>query len=103
MSECNHFSAPCARFQRRSKTSPWGGCHSEPFAVILSAAKDLALPAQGKLREESRSALRWIGAEGGQGGEVEERIRARFLAALGMTMGATVRRTGLGMACHSER
>ncbi len=30
-------------------------CHSEPFAVILSAAKDLALPAQGKLREESRS------------------------------------------------
>ena len=40
------------------------GCHSEPFAVILSAAKDLALPAQGKLREESRS---------GHGG------RARFL------------------------
>jgi hypothetical protein len=31
-------------------------CHSEPFAVILSAAKDLALGAQGKLREESRSA-----------------------------------------------
>jgi hypothetical protein len=30
-------------------------CHSEPFAVILSAAKDLALPAQGKLREESLS------------------------------------------------
>jgi len=30
-------------------------CHSEPFAVILSAAKDLALGAQGKRREESRS------------------------------------------------
>jgi hypothetical protein len=30
-------------------------CHSEPFAVILSEAKDLALGAQGKLREESRS------------------------------------------------
>ena len=29
-------------------------CHSEPFAVILSAAKGLPLPAQGKLREESR-------------------------------------------------
>jgi hypothetical protein len=29
-------------------------CHSEPFAVILSVAKDRALPAQGKLREESR-------------------------------------------------
>jgi hypothetical protein len=28
-------------------------CHSESFAVILSAAKDLALPAQDKLREES--------------------------------------------------
>jgi hypothetical protein len=26
-----------------------------PFAVILSAAKNLALPAQGKLREGSRS------------------------------------------------
>jgi hypothetical protein len=31
-------------------------CHSESFAVILSAAKDLALPAQDKLREESRPA-----------------------------------------------
>jgi len=31
--------------------------HSEPFAVILSEAKDLALGAQGKLREESRSGL----------------------------------------------
>jgi hypothetical protein len=31
-------------------------CHSEPFAVILSEAKDLALGAQGKLREESCSA-----------------------------------------------
>jgi hypothetical protein len=30
------------------------GCHSESFAVILSAAKDLALPAQDKLHEESR-------------------------------------------------
>jgi len=30
------------------------GCHFEPFAVILSEAKDLALGAQGKLREESR-------------------------------------------------
>ena len=27
------------------------GCHSEPFTVILSEAKDLALGAQGKLRE----------------------------------------------------
>jgi len=27
-------------------------CHSEPFAVILSAARDLALGAQDKLREE---------------------------------------------------
>ena len=36
------------------KTLHW--CHSEPFAVILSAAKDLALPAQDKLREESRPA-----------------------------------------------
>jgi hypothetical protein len=32
-------------------------CHSEPFAVILSEAKDLALGAQGKLREESCSGL----------------------------------------------
>ena len=31
-------------------------CHSEPFAVILSEAKDLALGAQGKLREASCSA-----------------------------------------------
>ncbi len=30
--------------------------HSEPFAVILSEAKDLALGAQGKLREEARPA-----------------------------------------------
>ena len=30
--------------------------HSEPFAVILSEAKDLALGGQGKLREEARSA-----------------------------------------------
>jgi hypothetical protein len=32
-------------------------CHSEPFAVILSEAKDLALSAQGKLREESGSEM----------------------------------------------
>jgi len=31
-------------------------CHSEPFAVILSEAKDLGLGAPGKLREESCSA-----------------------------------------------
>jgi len=31
-------------------------CHPEPFAVILSEAKNLALGAQGKLREGSRSA-----------------------------------------------
>jgi len=30
-------------------------CHSESFAVILSEAKNLALPAQDKLREGSRS------------------------------------------------
>src|SRR5208337_2630779 len=43
------------------------GCHSEPFAVILipqSREKDLALPAQGKLREESRSAPSWDGNQG---------------------------------------
>ncbi len=27
-------------------------CHPESFAVILSEAENLALPAQGKLREE---------------------------------------------------
>jgi hypothetical protein len=32
---------------------PRGRCHSESFAVILSEAKNLALSAQGKLREES--------------------------------------------------
>ena len=32
-------------------------CNAESFAVILSAAKDLALPAQDKLREESRPGL----------------------------------------------
>jgi hypothetical protein len=52
-------------------------CHSEPFAVILSAAKDLALPAQGKLREESSPDQ--IGIS-----------RARFLASLGMTTFARV-------------
>ena len=31
-------------------------CHPESFAVILSEAKNLALPAQDKLREGSRSA-----------------------------------------------
>jgi hypothetical protein len=30
--------------------------HSEPFAVILSIAKDLALPAQDKVHEEFRPA-----------------------------------------------
>jgi hypothetical protein len=30
-------------------------CHSEPFTVIPSKARNLALPVQGKLREESRS------------------------------------------------
>jgi hypothetical protein len=30
-------------------------CHSEPFTVIPSEARNLALPVQGKLREESRS------------------------------------------------
>ena len=48
---------------------------AEPVAVILSEAKDLALGAQGKLREESRPGL--LGA-------VCPR-RARFLAPLGMT------------------
>ena len=38
---------------RWRKNLPCG--HPEPFAVILSAAKNLALPAQGKLREGSRS------------------------------------------------
>ncbi len=42
-----------AGFTGCGRTPP--SCHSEPFAVILSAAKDLALAAQGKLREESRS------------------------------------------------
>jgi ATP-dependent helicase Lhr and Lhr-like helicase len=44
-----------------STTLPSGdlaeACHSKPYAVILSEAKDLALGAQDKLREESRSAL----------------------------------------------
>jgi len=44
-------------------------CHSEPFAVILSEAKDLTLGAQGKLREESRSEY--------------FPLRARFLVACG--------------------
>src|SRR5208337_4532018 len=34
----------CSSFVEENATP----CHSEPFAVILSAAKDLALPAQGK-------------------------------------------------------
>ena len=38
-------SGPCEKITK--------SCHSEPFAVILSEAKDLALGAQGKLREES--------------------------------------------------
>ena len=42
----------CSSFVEEKATA----CHSEPFAVILipqSREKDLALPAQGKLREES--------------------------------------------------
>ncbi len=40
-------------------------CHSEPFTIIPSEARNLALPVQGKLREESRSAykLRTRGVE----------------------------------------
>jgi hypothetical protein len=34
---------------------PYNAVLLSPFAVILSAAKNLALPAQGKLREGSRS------------------------------------------------
>ena len=34
-----------------------GHCHSEPFTVIPSEARNLALAVQGKLREESRSGL----------------------------------------------
>ncbi|MGA9059830.1 MAG: M48 family metallopeptidase [Terriglobia bacterium] len=34
-------------------------CHSEPFTVIPSEARNLALPVQGKLREESRTSLRF--------------------------------------------
>jgi hypothetical protein len=41
-------------------------CHSEPFAVILSEAKDLALGAQGKFREESRSGLFFVNSEPNQ-------------------------------------
>jgi hypothetical protein len=42
---------PTAEPGRREKITK--SCHSEPFAVILSEAKDLALGAQGKLLEES--------------------------------------------------
>jgi len=45
-------------------------CHSEPFAVIPSGARDLALFAQGRLRARSRKSLV---------------SQARFLASLGMT------------------
>jgi hypothetical protein len=45
-------------------------CHSEPFTVIPSEARNLALPVQGKLREESG-----FGSKGS----------TRFLASLGMT------------------
>jgi hypothetical protein len=45
-------------------------CHSEPFSVIPSEARNLALPVQGKLREESRSAN-------------PDLIGARFLVACG--------------------
>jgi hypothetical protein len=47
------------RAPSRATLSPKGErvrCHSESFAVILSEAKNLDLPAQDKLREESRSA-----------------------------------------------
>jgi hypothetical protein len=47
-------------------------CHSEPFAVILSEAKDLALDAQGKLREES-AVVRF------------QKDKSRFFASLRMT------------------
>ena len=46
------FYTNCSSFVEEKATA----CHSEPFAVILipqSREKDLALPAQGKLREES--------------------------------------------------
>ena len=46
------------------------GCHPEPFIVIPSEARNLALPVQGKLREESHSGNKGL---------------ARFLASLGMT------------------
>ena len=52
------------RWKSRGPQNRWSAlpafetrCHSEPFAVILSEAKDLALGAQGKLREESRPGL----------------------------------------------
>jgi len=47
-----------------------GHCHSEPFTVIPSEARNLALAVQGKLREESISVNRGL---------------TRFLASLGMT------------------
>jgi len=51
-------------------------CHSEPFTVIPSEARNLALPVQGKLREESRSDFSFHACR---------TQKARFLAALGMT------------------
>jgi hypothetical protein len=39
----------------RLRKKPYNAVKLSPFAVILSAAKNLALPAQGKLREGSRS------------------------------------------------
>jgi hypothetical protein len=45
-------------------------CHSDPAVA----------------GEESRSAMSWIGAQG-RPGTIEDRTRARFLAALGMTSG----------------
>jgi len=40
---------------QETETRTPSGCHSEPFAVILSEAKDLARGAQGRLHEESGS------------------------------------------------
>ena len=66
----NIFFAFSARFPNRMWKNLCERCHSEPFAVILSAAKDLALAAQGKLGEESPSGN-------------PDLIGARFLVACG--------------------
>jgi hypothetical protein len=61
-----------------------------PFAVILSAAKNLALPAQGKLREGSRSEhfqgnARFFFAAAPQNDSAFEFIRSLFSPALPST------------------